>query len=391
MKNEFARKDDKMQDEKNVGTMPKKEKIKFFSACPPVCFGFFVFALAAGIIHIISVCSTGFADFFNRNIASAFRFVLAKLTGWIPFSFAEMIIYALPLLLAMLVVIGLRTVKSNKKYAYTRYICGLLSIISVFYSLFVFTLGTGYQASTLYEKMGVTKPKYENSDDLVALAEYLRDGANECAENIVFSETNGSLMPYSREELNDLLNDACIKASEKYDFISPMRSNFKHIIISPLMTYTHISGVYTYYTGESNINTNFPDYTVPYTAAHEMAHQRGIAREDEANFVAYLICMESDDNYIRYSAYVNLLEYVQSALNKADRNAYREFYRTLGQEIILEQRLYNEFFDKYRENVAEKVSGAVNNAYLQSQGQSAGTVTYSYVVGLALACIDFGK
>ncbi len=363
--------------------------ISVLKAIPKTCLVLFAFGFLALIVHIISIISLDFADFVTRYVGGSVRFVLAKLTGWIPFSLAEMILVSLPVILAILVVMGVKAVRSDKKHAYLKYICILLAIITTFYSLFVFTLSAAYQGRTLYEKLGIEKPKYEDPADLIALCEYLRDSAKECAKDIKFNEKNGSVMPYSRGELNDLLNEACIKASEKYAFIAPLRSHFKDVILSVPMTYTHISGVYTYYTGEANINTNFPDYTIPYTAAHEMAHQRGIAREEEANFVAYLICMESDDNYVRYSAYINLLEYVQSALSKADKAAYRDFYRTLGDDIITEYRAYDNFFDNYRKNIAADVSGAINNAYLQSQGQSAGTMSYSFVVGLAIAYIDY--
>ncbi len=363
--------------------------IKFFKACPKICLVLFALGTLALTVHIISIISPAFADFMTRYIGAAVRFVLAKLTGWLPFSLAETVLMLLPVILAVLLVIGIKTVRSDKKHAYLKYICSLFAVIVTFYSLFVFTLGTAYQGTTLYEKLGVEMPQYDDSDDLVALSEYLRDKANECAEDITFNGKMGSIMPYSRTELNDMLNEACIKAAEKHKFIAPLRSNFKDVVLSRPMTYTHISGVYTYYTGEANINTNFPDYTIPYTAAHEMAHQRGIAREEEANFVAYLICMESDDSYIRYSAYVSMLEYVQSALYKADKAAYSELYYTLGENILTEYRAYDEFFDKYRKNVAADVSGTINNVYLQSQGQSAGTMSYSLVVGLAVAYIDY--
>ena len=382
--------EEKINENSEKTEISKKIKLKkLFDICPRVCLVFFAFGIISLAVHIVSMISPDFADFVTRYVGSTVRFVLAKLTGWIPFSLAEMILILLPFFLVFLVVKGIKVVKSDKKHAYSRYVCGLLSIIVTFYSLFVFTLGTGYQGNTLYEKLGVEKPKYEDPSDLLALAEYLRDNAKECAKNITFNEQTGSVMPYSRDELNRLLNEACIKAAEKYDFIAPLRSNFKDVILSHYMTYTHISGVYTYYTGESNINTNFPDYTLPYTAAHEMSHQRGIAPENEANFVAYLICMESDDNYIRYSAYLNLLEYVQSTLYKADKSIYSAFSYTLGEEIYLEFRAYNAFFDEYRTNVAANVSQAVNDTYLKSQGQSAGTISYSLVVGLAIAYLDY--
>lgn len=108
-----------------------------------------------------------------------------------------------------------------------------------------------------------------------------------------------------------------------------MDTKIKQIAVSKLMTYTHIAGVYTYYTGEANLNTNFPSYTLPYTAAHELSHQRGTAREDEANFLAFLVCMESDDEYIKYSGYLNLFEYVAGALYKCRQQPFFSLSQTL--------------------------------------------------------------
>ena len=184
-------------------------------------------------------------------------------------------------------------------------------------------------------------------------------------------------------------DDTYAVACKKYDFISKLRSKIKYIVLSEPMTYTHISGVYTFFTGEANLNVNYPDYVLPYTAAHEFAHQRGIAREDEANFVAFLVCAASDDEYIRYSGYLNLYEYVANALYSADKEAYSEVRAKLEPAARKEMSAYSAFFDKYRENVVADVSQAVNDTYLQSQGQSAGTMSYSFVVGLAIAYLDY--
>ena len=338
---------------------------ELFNYCPIVCFAFFAIGIVSLLVHIISVSSPQFADFITRYVASGVRFVLAKLTGWIPFSLAEMILILLPFILVFLAIKAVKVIKSNEKYAYSRYICAVFSVIATFYSLFVFTLGTSYQGTTLYEKLDVEKPQYEDSSDLLALCEYLRDNAKACAENITFNEHTGSIMPYSRDELNRLLNDACIKAAKKYKFISPLRSNFKDVVLSPYMTYTHISGVYSYYTGEANINTSFPDYTLPFTAAHELAHQRGIAREDEANMIAFLVCLESEDEYVQYCAYLNMFEYVISALTRADRDLARAVWRMLPENVYREELAYSSFFKKYQDSGTSQVSGAVNDAYLK--------------------------
>jgi len=124
---------------------------------------------------------------------------------------------------------------------------------------------------------------------------------------------------------------------------------------------------------------------LPFTAAHEMAHQRGYSREDEANFIAFLVCAESDDSYIRYSGYMNLYEYVISDAYKADKNMYSVILKKMDDRVRGEINSYNEFFDKYRENTVADVSSELNDSYLQSQGQIEGEKSYGMVVRIAVA------
>ena len=206
---------------------------------------------------------------------------------------------------------------------------------------------------------------------------------NSMVDEISYLEDGFSEMPYTVSQMNGKLIEAYEKVCEKYGFIQSLHSRVKPVMLSEAMSYTHITGVYTYFTGEANLNVNFPDYTLPYTAAHELAHQRGIAREDEANFIAFLVCNESDDPYIRYSGYLNLYEYVASAL-RSNTEAYKRVRASLDSNITGEMRAYSAFFDKYRHSTAGKVSETVNNTYLQVQG-TVGTKSYGMVVDLAVA------
>ena len=121
-----------------------------------------------------------------------------------------------------------------------------------------------------------------------------------------------------------------------------------------------------------------------------MAHQRGIAREDEANFIAFLVCISSDDPYIRYSGYLEVYEYVASSLYSADKNYYSAVYSSLKTNVRAEMAAYSAFFDKYRENVVADVSEAVNNSYLQIHG-TVGSKSYGLVVDLAVAYYRRGE
>ena len=222
-------------------------------------------------------------------------------------------------------------------------------------------------------------------EELKATALVLAAKVNEAATEVTFGEDGFSEMPYDLDTLNRHLIAAYDSVCAQYEFISSLSVGVKPVLASKAMSYTHITGVYTYFTGEANINTYFPDYTVPFTAAHEMAHQRGIARENEANFVAFLATDASNDPYVRYAGYLNLYEYVANALWHADRDAYTEVLETLSPEVIGELRAYAKFFEQFRDSVAADISDAVNDTYLKVHGNAAGSASYGLVVDLAIA------
>jgi hypothetical protein len=259
----------------------------------------------------------------------------------------------------------------------------------MFLSSFILTFSAGYRGTTLDQKLEIDADAV-SAQDLYNSADYLSDRINELSKNITYKANGFSEMPYSFEEMNKRLIDAYDKYSKGHYFINNYYSRLKPVLISEVMSYAHITGVYTFFTGESNLNINFPDYSIPYTAAHELAHQRGIAREDEANMVAFLVSMESDDEYIRYSAYVNVFEYIMNALYRADKDLYMKVYSKLDKSVISEQVAYGKFFKKYEKSVTSQVSGTINDAYLQSQG-TPGRKSYGMVVDLTVAYLKNEK
>ena len=343
----------------------------------------FVFALISVPLHIAFLLSERFSDFFNRYIAAGVRFVFAKLTGWFPLSFAEMLIICSPVILGFIIYLAVKAAKSDKT-AKIRLVSSLLSIITFFYSGFIFTFASSYRGSSLASKLELERVNV-SAQELYNSFVIVTKELNALSEKVEYGEDYFSNINYSYKELNRKLNEAYKKASAKYGFLQDMSSSVKAIMLSEPMTYTHISGVYTYFTGEANLNINYPDFNHPFTMAHEMAHQRGVGPENEANFVAYLVCLESDDDYIRYSAYFNMYQYLANALYSADKDLYREVLNITNDQILRELIAYSDFFDKYRDNIVADVSDKVNNSYLQSQGQVEGTRSYGLVVDLAVA------
>lgn len=358
-----------------------REIVKTYFPIPLIVF--YALALVAGGVHVACLLSEKFADFYNQNIGAFVRAVLAHLTSWIPFSLAEMVIISLPILVFAVIYISVKAFKKSDE-ASTKCIIALFTVLVFMYTIFVLGYGMGYHGTTLAEKLDLEE-KEVSAEQLYNTANVLLGELASLVDEIPYSENGYSYMPYSLDEMNDKLNETYKLACKKYDFIQNLKSNIKYIVLSKPMTFTHISGVYTYYTGEANLNINFPDYTLPYTALHELAHQRGIAPENEANFVAFLVGIESDDVYIRYSAYLNMLEYVTNALYAANPDAYYAFFSNVDNRIKEEIIAYGDFFEEYRESVASEVSGVVNDTYLKTQGQSAGTASYGMVVDLTVA------
>ena len=324
-----------------------------------------------------------FSDFFNRHISSVFRAVLAYLTGWIPFSFAEYLLLSIPLILFVLLRIGF------KKYSATWrdvliFCATILLTASLILSGFILCFAPGYRGTTLEDKLSLPR-RPVSAEELYETALCLSEAVNKEVEALRYSSQTGfSVMPYGLSEMNDKLMDAYKSAAEQYSFIGHFRSRVKPVMLSRAMSYTHITGVYTFFTGEANLNVYFPDYTLPFTAAHELSHQRGIAREDEANFMAFLVCMKSEDAYVRYSGALNLYEYVASALYSASPELYFKANATLSPSVRGEMSAYSAFFDQFRDSVAGEVSEAVNNATLVLHGTE-GVKSYGMVVELAVA------
>lgn len=349
---------------------------------PVWSFVFLCIGIAAAVVYTAAVFSPSFADFFNVNISSVFRALNANLTRWIPFSLAEFIIIGSPIIVAVLVVYTTRIAVRGRR-EFVRCIVGILSVAVLILSVFVFSFGVGYRAPTLDKKLDIEREKV-SAEELAETMEIVIENLNALAPEVTYMEDKGSIRPYSHRETVKLCLESYDKLSEKYPFIQRLNAPVKQIVLSDYMTYTHISGVYTFFTGEANLNTNYPYFVNVYTTAHEMAHQRGIARENEANFLAYLVCIGSDDAYMRYSGYLNMYEYLASPLYSASPTLYKNTVSKLDSRVRYDLTCYSNFFDKYRDNAAAEVSDAVNNTYLVLQGTE-GSKSYGMVVDLAVA------
>lgn len=360
----------------------KKEK-RGINKYVPVAFWFFS-ALALGSLAMLFVIrnNSDVATALNRTTGRAIRFVLAKIFGIFPFSFVEMLLISLPILVGLIIFAFIRKGRRGLCHV-TRLFCGLMCVVFAVFSAFVFGYEMTYYGSTVEEDIGVERRDL-SPDELKSAALMLLDGINGVIDEVPYLESGESVMPWTFSEFNEKINEAYEKFNEKYPAYQKMKTRAKPVMLSEPWTYTHTSGLYSFFTGEANINVNYPDFIVVTTVPHEMSHQRGVGKEDECNFIAFLVCIGSDDAYIRYCGYIDLYDQIMGKLYGADKDAYKEVRALEDPRIRKEISAYSAFYDKYKENVAATVSNTVNNSYIKSHNQPAGIKSYGLVIDLAV-------
>jgi len=333
-------------------------------------------------INIAYTVSPGFADFFNIAVSQHVRAFTASVSGILPFSLAEFIILSSPVTVIAVISIAIRKASRGNRY-FIRVIAGLLSFLLFLYAMFVFSFGAGYRTTAIDKKLELDRTKV-TAEELYSTMNHVISKLNGLSDDVMFILGKGSVRPWTHDEAVELCLESYEKLAGEYDFLPVLNAPVKQITASDFMTYTHISGMYTFFTGESNLNTNYPYFVNVYTIAHEMAHQRGIARENEANFMAYRVCISSDDPFMQYAGYLNMYEYLASPLYSASPTLYAKAVKNLDRRVKYDLQCYSDFFDKYRDNAAAEVSNAVNNTYLVLQGTE-GAKSYGMVVDLAVA------
>ena len=328
-----------------------------------------------------------FADWFTLYPASLFRLLLGGVSSLVPFSLFEWSILLGILYLVFLLVFTPVTLLLRKKNRKTLRLAPFLLTVPVVLltvlDLFVLTFASSYYRPSPLGELAPAPETVEAEDVFFAL-EQLVDTVNETAPQLVKVKT-GASAAIPLDEVNGQVKAACDAFGRRNAFYQSRGYKAKTFVSSPLMTYTHISGIFGFFTGEANVNTNYPHFIVTPSLAHESCHARGIAPENECNFLSAVILMESGDSYLRYCGAAFVLDDFISVCRKLDRERTNAILQSLDPVFSADMHAYSEFFAPYRDSTAAKVADAANSTYLKSMGQKEGTVSYSRIIRLTAA------
>lgn len=208
------------------------------------------------------------------------------------------------------------------------------------------------------------------------------EGGDNRVENRAAADERGSSMPLSREQLYEVVKSAYESEPLLRELAAGGAAPPKPVYFSSIMSRFGISGIYSPFTGEPNYNAAQVDCDLPFTIAHEMAHQRGFARESEANFVAFLVCIKASHPYVRYSGFLNALR-VLGVLQRASPERYREMLASIEPGPRADLKARAAFWARYRGRLSD-FGNRLNHAYLRANGIKSGVRNYNESVWLII-------
>lgn len=348
-------------------------------------------------IAIISIWLCRTWDFvaeyvYGRFIYRIMAIIIGIITRWFPFSLAEVIIYCIPVIVIVLLVrfiIRLYKNKGRRTVITGRAILNLLCFVSIVLFMFVILCGTNYYRYSFTEYLDYEVKEYDK-EDLYNLCVYLVGKVNEAGEQITYKAEDGT-MELSYESDRAFLNtaeDIMSEFSEDYPSLKWSTGAVKPVLASRYMSYTDIVGIFIPFTMEANVNVDTVDYNQPSDAIHELAHLRGVMREDEANYIAYLACVTSGEADFVYSGYMMAYIHAANKLYDEDYDMYAKVREMLSPRVDADLRANSEYWEQFETPVGETVSSIsnqVNNTYLNINGQEEGTKSYGMVVDLLIA------
>jgi hypothetical protein len=313
--------------------------------------------------------------------------MLAAASGPVPFSVGEaLVVLAAGAALAWLVrvVRRVRAGTGPRMRLAAAAAARVLAAAGVMYLAFLVSWGLNYHRPAFAVVTGLGEPTTGVAvGELDALGAELVSVANE-ARTAVAEDARGvgRLQGGVPSALTRAMAAARL-ASERYAAVRAPFTRPKRVFLSTGLSYLGISGIYLPFTAEANVNDIVPDSQLPFTAAHELAHQGGIAPEDEANFVAYVACMRHPDADFRYSGALNAALYVLHALSEADAGRARALHARWSPAVRRDLAALREWNERYR-GPAETAARAVNDAYLRTQGVPEGVRSYGRMVDLLI-------
>lgn len=336
--------------------------------------------LAVALIYALRV-DGGAMLWVYEHVTHPYHLFMSKLCSHFAFSAAELVYAAAILgLAAYLLWCVYRLIRFPEKlWQLYRLVLTLAMAGAIFWAGLNVMWTPCYYAPGFAEQSGVDDGPLE-LEELETVTRWFAALASEYADEVPRDE-NGACTT-DRDSVLDRAAGVFEGAAELYPFLDGEALRPKPIHFSRIMSCLDFTGFFFPMTGEANLNMDSPVFLLPSTSQHEIAHQRGVAMEQECNFVAVLSCLESEYADFRYAGAALAYIYLGNALAGADYEAYTEIYYSLSDTVRADFKAQSAYWDEFRDSAAQKASNTVYDSFLKSNGQELGMQSYGACVNL---------
>ena len=331
---------------------------------------------------LLSRVVPGMAQWHSQSVYRLTAGVLGRFWGLFPFSAAEICLYILLVLFFFTLIRGLfRAIREkNYKEEGAKWLsCWFLTAAALFF-LYVINCGVNYQRDSFAVQEGFITEGYSD-EELARVCLWLTDEINGRSDLV---ERDEKKEMRAGEHVQEEAAAAMEALGEQYPSLEGSYPRPKELIFSSLLSWQNLTGVYSPFTVEANYNGDITDYNIPFTLCHELAHLRGFMQEEEANFIAFLGCVNAKSTEFQYSGYLSGWVYCMNALYRADYESWQEVRTMLDAAAEPDLTANNEFWDRYEGTISETAE-RINDTYLKANGQADGVQSYDRMVDLIVA------
>lgn len=315
---------------------------------------------SGGLYPILSVVLRFFSSVFPFAVGDFLYLLLTGYMIWKVFSFLKQL-YQKKLRPEHRVLIPLR----------------LLNFLLLLYIAFKLLWGLNYSRPSVSSTLGIGHKKYTVSE-LVLLGNFLINRINEL-QQIKANMPAEQKKAYSIKELKQRAKLAYDQLAQKQAFFKYTNPSVKPVLNSWMITKIGIEGYYSPPSGEANVNMRIPGTELPFITCHEIAHQIGVAREDEANLIGYLVSTNSADPNFRYSGYYSILRNVLFEVRIKSPEDYKKLYQSINAATLLNYKQDREFWKRYNGDMVNYFGAAFDN-FLKLNNQKKGLDSYQDIV-----------
>lgn len=329
--------------------------------------------LAFIIILLLLRLSVDVSEWWSRTVARGYAAAADFLFGYLPFSLTEVLIVALAVGIIAWLVLLIRHLSRAGFRGSAHLFLNMGLTIAVIGSLYVVSAGMNYN------RLPVDIPQYaevlpeERTGEYAEAALAFQEDWNACADELSFGDDGAMIAPYDFRALNKTIRKEYERLTSPY--FNQFSSNAKPMFLfSPLYLDLQISGVTFAPTGEPNINRKVPASELPFVVAHEMAHSKGVMRENEANLVAMYITLTSEDPWLRYSGYNYTYGALMDLSAASNIDGFQgDLIESFDMRIWKDQSYCRDYWKKH--DVLGDLADKLNDLYLKLSGTD-GVVSY---------------